>query len=97
MLTLEELQAFPDGEVFATGVLPNTPEGLFMTVSNPGRELRWIAKKGYAPNGDWAIYCHWADTYDVAWITEEGDKVTMVSNIQKCVPCTEECLSHYRK
>lgn len=95
-MTLEELQAFPNGEVFATGVLPNSPEGLYITSSNIDEPLRWIAKKGYAPGCDWAVYCHWA-YHDVEWIKERGDKVTTDSNIQKCVPCDQECLNIYRK
>lgn len=92
MLTLKELKAIPPGEVFATGVLPNSEEGLYMT--NDGGELRWIAKKGFGYN-DWAIYCYWANQ-DVDWIKNHGDKVTSKDNIQKCVPCSEECLNLYR-
>lgn len=44
-LTLKEFDSLPLGEVFATGVLPNSPEGIFMT--NNGGELRWVAKKGW--------------------------------------------------
>lgn len=92
MLTLKEFQQIPAGKIFASGLLPNSEEGLFMT--RDGGELKWIAKKGYGD--DWAIYCHWGynDTY---WISHHGDKVVTNSNILKCVPCTEEVLNKYRK
>jgi hypothetical protein len=91
ILTEEKFKEIPDGKIFATGVLPNSSEGLFMT--DGGGELRWIAKKchGY----DWAIYCHWVN-WTESEIASNGDKVTMKENIQKCVPCTEEMFKLYR-
>ena len=91
MLTLKEFEDIPDGKIFATGVLPNSSEGLYMT--NDGGELRWIAKKGFG--NDWAVYCHWSD-HDVDWISKNGDKVTYKGNIKKCVPCENEVLQLYR-
>ena len=90
-MTLEEFKQIPAGQTFATGVLPNSPEGIYMTES--GGELRWIAKKGYA--NDWCIYCHWS-TSDIAYIEEAGDKVTSIHNIIKCLPYGEEILPLYR-
>ena len=90
-LTVEEFTKLPEGEVFRSGVIPNSPEGLFMT--RDGGSLRWIAKKGYG--NDWAVYCHW-DYHDEEWIAEQGDKVSGKDNIQKCVPCTDEVLKLYR-
>jgi len=94
-MTFEELQALPSGEVFATGELPNSPEGIYMTTDHVDQLLRWVAKKGWGYS-DWAIYCHWAEIHDVEWIKEHGDKVTSKINIQRCVPCTEEMFKHYR-
>jgi len=92
-LTEEQFKVLPRGEIFATGVLPNSPEGLFMT--RGGGELRWVAMKG---NGydDWAIYCHWA-TWTESEIASNGDKVTDDEHIQRCVPCTDEVFKLYRK
>lgn len=90
-ITKEEFVAIPDGTIFATGVLPNSPEGIYMTES--GGDLRWIAKKGYA--NDWCIYCHWS-TSTIEYISYVGDKVTSPANILKCVPGAEEILSLYR-
>ena len=92
-MTLQEFDTLPSGEVFATGVLPNSPEGLFMTDSNPGRMLRWVAKKGYGH--DWAVYCHWDDK-SVEWVTQSGDKVGNERHIRKCVPCEDEVFKLYR-
>lgn len=93
MITLQEFDALPAGEVFATGILPNSPEGLYMTDSNQGRMLRWVAKKGYAP--DWCIYCYW-DEWDVEQVTQSGDKVTSETHIKRCVPCEDAVFKLYR-
>lgn len=93
MLTKEEFDKILPGEVFATGVLPNSPDGLYMINSHIGEELRWVAKKGWGY--DWAIYCHWVDK-SVDWVTHFGNKITGENNIKKCVPCTEEMFKIYR-
>lgn len=90
-ITEEQFKEIPIGDIFATGVLPNSPEGLFMT--NGGGELRWIAKKGYGY--DWAIYCHWAN-WTESEIASNGDKVHNEEHIKKCVPCTYEVFKLYR-
>jgi len=83
----------PDGEVFARGELPNSPEGLYMTDYCPGRILKWVAVKGHAD--DWCIYCAWG-CYSEWWILNHGDKVTTGIYIIRCVPCYEKVLSKYR-
>lgn len=90
-MTLEEFEQIPDGTVFATGTLPNSPEGIFMT--RTGGELRWIAKKGYGY--DWTIYCHWARS-SIEYIEQSGDKVLNNANILKCLPGAEPFLHLYR-
>jgi len=90
-LTKELFDSFPNGEVFATGVLPNSPEGIFVT--RDGGMLRWVAKKGYA--NDWAIYCHWASNSE-EWIKDHGDKVTTEMYIKRCVDCDDEIFNLYR-
>ena len=92
-LTLEQFKKLPDGEVFASGCLPNSPEGLNMVNGHQGEILRWVAKKDWGY--DWAIYCHW-DFHDEEWIRDHGDKVTMKSNILKCVSCDDEVFHKYR-
>ena len=91
MMTIEVFNKIVSGTVFATGVLPNSPEGLYMT--NSGGELRWIAKKGYGD--DWAIYCHWSYN-DEEWIKEHADKVISETHIKRCVPCDDEVFKKYR-
>lgn len=89
-MTLKEFEQIPDGTIFATGVLPNSLEGIFMT--NSGGELRWIAKKGYG--NDWTIYCHWAHS-SIDYIEQSGDKVSSKGNILKCLPECELILNLY--
>jgi len=90
-LTKAEFDKIPVGKIFAAGVLPNSPEGLFMT--NSGGELRWIAKKGYGY--DWAVYCHW-DSWTESQIASNGDKVRSEHHIKRCVPCDDDVFNLYR-
>ncbi len=89
-LTLEEFNKILPGEEIGTGVLPNSPEGLFMT--RAGGELRWVAVKGYG--NDWAIYCHWSK-FNEEYVRNSGDKLISKENILKCVPCSDEVLDLY--
>ena len=91
MLTTEKFNEIPLGEIFATGILPNSPDGIFMT--RDGGSLRWVAKKGHGY--DWAIYCHWSHK-SPEWIRDYGDKVTTEEYIKRCVPCTDEVFNLYR-
>ena len=91
MITKEEFDKLKAGEVFATGVQPNSPEGLFMT--NSGGYLRWVATKGYA--NDWCIYCHW-ESNSVEYVKQSGDKLYNEKYIKLCVPCDDEVFKSYR-
>ena len=57
------------------------------------RAVRWVAIKGYG--NDWAIYYHFEDR-TLAYIRNQGDKVTSANIIQNLVPCSEDVLSLYR-
>jgi hypothetical protein len=92
MLTLEKLRSMDPG-VFDSGVIPNSPEGVYMTFLNQGKELRWVASRGGIH--DWAIYIHWAEN-PIDWVKDYGDKVTDVNHIKKLVDCDEEALKMYR-
>ena len=93
MLTLEKLKEMPAGEVFATGFVENSPEGIYMTDQNKGKQLLWAAKRGGIH--DWAIYIYWADA-GLSFVLSQGDKVTNEENIKKLVPCDEEAFKMYR-
>lgn len=90
---MEQFDKLPLGEVFATGVLPNSEEGLFMTNSRKGDNLLWVAKKGWGH--DWAIYCHWEENGE-DFVREQGDKVRDENHIKLCVPCTDDVFKIYR-
>lgn len=93
-LRLEDFAKIPAGEIFATGVLPNTPAGLHMAEFQSGANmLRWIAKKGHAE--DWSIYCYW-EGYSIRYIEHNGQKVETEVNILKCVSADRDVLSKYR-
>ena len=89
-LTKNKFDQIEHGQIFAEGVLPNSPEGIFMT--RDGGKLRWITKKGYG--NDWAIYCHW-DYNSIEWIEKHGDKIHNESHIKLCIPCTNEVFKLY--
>lgn len=91
MLTVEMLNAIPKHTIFATGVLPDTEDGLFM--ARTGRDLRWVATTGEI--GDWAIYCLFAEN-SVEYIKHFGDKVHDERHIKRCVPCDDEVFARYR-
>lgn len=82
-MTIVDLLGIPSGSIFDQGVIPNSPEGIYMTDSNIGRNLLWVAKKGYAD--DWCIYTHWEDN-GIGFVLIQGDKVSSKQNIQKLVP-----------
>lgn len=90
-LTKKEFLELPFREIFDSGVLPNSPDGIYMT--NNGGELRWVAVKGGWQ--DWSIYCHWSYHSD-DWVKENGDKVCNINHIKKCVNCDPDVLKLYR-
>ena len=93
MITKEQFDKIPDGDVFVKGEIENSPFGVYMTDSNKNKMLKWVAKKGYA--NDWCIYCHWSESgFD--FVISNGDKVCGEENIKKLVPCTDELFKQYR-
>ncbi|MFA6974287.1 MAG: hypothetical protein WC238_06195 [Parcubacteria group bacterium] len=82
------------GKVLAKGEIVNGSTGLLMTNSNLGMMLKWVLKMG-GGYGDWAVYCHWA-THSDQVILENGDKVTMRSNLIKIISFDDECWKKYR-
>ena len=91
MLDLEMLESIPRGTVFAAGKTTDDNNGVNMT--NSGKPLKWIAKKGY---NDWAIYIHW-DTVSDYSVETQGDKVSSEKNIKRLVPCSDEAFNKYRR
>ena len=86
-----KFSTIPDGEEFAKGLTVDSPEGANMM--GTGKQMRWVAVKGWAQ--DWCIYINWSwyTYYDVA---REGDKVIDKQNIQNLVPCTFDVMARYR-
>ena len=93
MMTNEKFMNLPAGEIFATGVLPNSPEGIFITDSHYGDSLGWVAVKGHAD--DWCVYSHWPE-HSFEWIRKHGDKIHTEKYIKRCVPCDDKVFSKYR-
>jgi hypothetical protein len=93
-MTYEAFKKLPYDSVFATGLVPNMPGGLFMERDNEGRLLRWVAKKGKID--DWAVYVHWA-TKSVEEVRDYGDKIHGKDLITDLVPCDEPMLNMYRR
>lgn len=91
ILTIEEFNRIPDGDIIGTGVLPNSPEGIFMT--HVGGNLRWVAVKGYGC--DWTAYCGW-EHYSAAYVEKHGDKIFTEEYIRRCVPCSDKVFALYR-
>jgi hypothetical protein len=91
MLTLQILKEMLPDTILATGTMMDNEDGLFM--NNTGRELRWVAVRGYIH--DWCIYCHYSE-YDVEYIKRCGDKVCDKRNIKRLVKCDDEAFKMYR-
>lgn len=93
MHTLKELQELPPHSIIASGEVVNSPEGVFMTDTDIGRTMRWVAKRGLVD--DWAIYIHWSE-HDIDYIKRNGMKVVIEKNILKLLPCDDAMLERYR-
>jgi hypothetical protein len=89
----QEFLSVDAGKVFAKGEIENSPKGIYMTDSNPGKLLCWVAKKGY--NEDWVIYIYWDDA-GYEYCTTNGDKVQNEANIKKLLPGCDGILNRYR-
>jgi hypothetical protein len=92
-LTLQSLKDMEPFKVFATGIVENSPDGVFMTTSSIGKKLMWVAKRGEIH--DWAIYIHWAENGE-NYARDYGDKVVAKEYIKKLVPCDESAFNMYR-
>lgn len=90
-LTLEKLKAMEPGQMFATGLTTDNPEGINMARS--GKQLKWVAVRGEIY--DWAIYIHFSK-YSIGQVASEGDKVIFKEHIKKLVPCDDEAFKMYR-
>lgn len=90
-LTLEQFKKISPGDIIEKGILPNSPEGIFMT--RDGGNLKWIAIKGYG--NDWTIYCHW-DYQSDEYVKSNGDKIHTETYIKRCVPCDDDVFDLYR-
>lgn len=94
IIRLEDFEKIPDGIVMADGICKNQEDGVFMTNSRIGDDLRWVAVKGYA--NDWCIYIHWAE-FSEKYVISQGEKVLSPDNIKKLCDCDEEVMKLYRK
>lgn len=92
-LTLKELKEMEPDTIFATGLIENSPEGIYMTIYREGDLLRYVAIRG--GYHDWAIYVHWAEN-DISYITTAGQKVSSLNNVRKIIFADEEALNMYR-
>lgn len=91
MLTLQTLKDMKPGQIIASGVMADVPDGLYM--AGTGRNLLWVAKRGGIH--DWAIYCHFQEN-GVDYVISNGDKVTDEKHIKMLVPCDDEAFDMYR-
>jgi hypothetical protein len=91
MLTKKEFDEIPSENIFATGVLPNSPLGIFM--NSTGGNLKWVAKKGL--ENDWTIY-YQISNMSAEWIGKHGRKVYHDKIIKKCVPCDADVFILYK-
>lgn len=89
-LAVQDIQNMKPG-IFAEGIALDNPYGIHMTGS--GRQLRWVAVRGGAP--DWKIYCHYIEKSKEE-VASNGDKIHDPETIKRLVPCTDEAFKMYR-
>lgn len=83
-----------DRGIFATGTVENSPDGVYMTNSDIGRKLRWVAVRGIIH--DWAIYVHWADQMDTQQVSQNGDKIQNDIHIKLLISADDSAMKMYR-
>ena len=93
-LTMDVFETLPNGEIFATGMTPDSPTGLNMTGRAGDRVLRWVAVKGWCD--DWAVYCGWATEMTDHMVSRNGDKVQDMANIKNIIDADDEVVAWYR-
>lgn len=94
-MTLKEFIMMPDNEVFASGTILNHPEGLYMTSSDIGKKLKWLAKKG--SGNDFAVYCHWANHMFDEQILSYGEKVLDMDALKRLLNLEDAVWERYRR
>jgi len=92
MVTTDDFNKIPYGEIFDRGIATDNAEGINMTGS--GNKLKWIAKKG--GGNDWAIYLHFAG-HNEDFIREHGQKITDKDIVRKLIVCDDQMMEKYRK
>jgi len=90
-MTSKLLEECPNGEVFACGVIEDSPYGIFLAGSKIA--LRWVAKKGDVE--DFAVYVG-PLKWSVSTVADRGDKVSDPETVKQLLQCDDEMLSHYR-
>ena len=95
MLSVRKLEQMNDWEIFATGTFTDNEYGVL--VWNSGYKMDWVAVRGRGYH-DWAIY--YAPQFK-GWgtqrISDEGDKLTSLSDAARLVHCDEDSLKLYRR
>lgn len=93
MLTLEEFNKLPAGLIFRSGIVTNSPTGIFLTRDSNLPFLKYVAIKGYA--NDFTIYIgRITDSED--YIAKNGDKSNNSNTITLCISCDDEVKKLYR-
>lgn len=90
-ITDEKFEKVKPDTIFALGITTDDQYGLNMTGS--GKELKWVAVKGYA--NDWCIYTHWNEK-DWDFVRTQGDKVCDKLNIRRVLDISDKLMEKYR-
>ena len=84
----------PTDFMFASGIVPNHPDGAYMTNGNIGKLLRWVAIRTYG--GGWKLYIHWIEN-DLLYVRDHGDKVMTKEYIRQTIDVDDEVFALYEK
>ena len=95
-ITKEIYDKISEGDVFASGVIENKPEGIYMVSSSIGRLLRWVAVKGDGIPGRWRMYVLWAKA-SIDTVRNSGDKVLTNIYVRRAIDVDDEVFALYER
>jgi hypothetical protein len=92
LMTIEEFNKYPIGLIIRSGLISNSPTGVFMTNDDKLPLLRYVIIKRVE---GWVMYLGRVNQ-TIFEIAHNGDKSNTEEYIRRCFPCTDEVFKLYR-
>lgn len=91
MLSIEEYNLLPANSIIKSGIVSNTPNGVFMVRDETIKLLRYIVFKS---DFMWTLYIGTIDKSE-SWLLTSGDKIISRDTIKRLVCCDENVFNLY--